>query len=100
MAFDLHQGSERAFIAPHEEGFFTLVNECDRYPVLAWLLAQWYDSPRISPEQANSIVHEFIALREALVASALSGEVRVIDRVLPFFSRAYVSGNEVRCVSD
>jgi hypothetical protein len=67
-------------------------------PVL--LLAELYNSPKISPEKSNTIVHELIALREEVLGTELSYLTRTFDRVMPFFSKAYILKAEIKCVSD
>ena len=100
MAFDMYHGSEKACIETHEESLFVPVNENPNYPCLGWLLAELYNSPRIPPEKSNIIVHELIALREELLGTELSYVTRTIDRIMPFFSKAYIFKAEIKCVSD
>lgn len=46
------------------------------------------------------IVHELIALREEVLGTELNYVPRTIDRVMPFFSKAYIRNAEIKCVSD
>jgi hypothetical protein len=100
MAFDMYHGSEKACIETHEESLFVPVNENQKYPCLDWLLAEFYNSPKISPEQSKIIVHELIALREEMLGTELSYVIKTIDRIMPFFSTAYILNAEIKCVSD
>ncbi|MEK0360925.1 hypothetical protein [Pseudomonas sp. CBC3] len=100
MAFDMYHGSEKACIETHEESLFVPVNENPNYPCLDWLLAELYNSPKISPEKSNMIVHELIALREEMLGTELSYVTKTIDRIMPFFSKAYILNTEIKCVSD
>jgi len=100
MAFDMYHGSGKACIETHEESLFVPVKENPNYPCLDWLLAELYNSPKISPEKSNMIVHELIALREEMFGTELSYVTKTIDRIMPFFSKAYILNTEIKCVSD
>lgn len=101
MAFDMYLGKTRAKIDHHEEAIFDFVNENDAFPELGRIWEQYYDNPRISPVAANDLVHELIDLRERLVRSSEHHHLAdVITRLLPFFSAAYRSGDDIKCVSD
>ncbi|MDC7827252.1 hypothetical protein PQS90_19015 [Pseudomonas sp. BLCC-B13] len=100
MAFDMYHGSEKACIETHEESLFIAVSENPNYPCLGWLSAELYKSPRIAPEKANIIVHELIALRVETLGTELNYATRTIDRIMPFFSKAYLLNAEIKCVSD
>jgi hypothetical protein len=100
MAFDMYHGSEKACIETYEESLFAPINENPNYPCLEWLLAELYNSPKIPPEKSNKIVHELIALREEVLGTELSHITKTIDRIMPFFSKAYTLNHEIKCASD
>lgn len=100
MAFDMYRGSEKVCIETHEESLFVPVNGDPNYPCLDWLLAELYNSPKITPDKSNMIVHELIALREEVLGTELNYVARTIDRIMPFFSKAYILNAEIKCVSD
>ena len=101
MAFDLYLGKERAYIDHHEEGIFSAINDDSRYPKLNWLWEEFYNGPLIHPQTANDLVHELLALRSELSGQNESKHlVSVIDRLLPFLSKAYKEDEQIRCYSD
>lgn len=99
VSFEMYDGAAREAIGNHEEGLFDLAGENEtRFPELRVLWAQFYKSPRVSSEQAGTLVHELIDLlsqnrsNKALTATVM--------RLLPFFSAAYTGRREIRCSSD
>jgi len=101
MSFDMYLESERAFIDHHEEGIFQLSINDDSYPQLNWIWDNYYKSPQVSPEIANNLVHELIQLKEKVYPKNDNKHlVNAIDRVLPFFSKAYKNGIVIKCKSD
>ena len=101
MAFDLYLGKERAFIDIHEEVLFSLINENDQFPNLNWLWQNYYESPLISPERANDIIHELIKLLDEINNKSQYKQVKnTIDRILPFISKAYKENTQIECSSD
>ena len=98
MAFDMYCCGERAFIGHHEEGLFRLVDEDDQFPQLSSIWRDFYKSPRILPDAANAIVHELILLRTLITDE--KPLLHAIDRLLPFFSRAYKTRTTIECASD
>ena len=101
MAFDMYFRKERACIDHHEEGLFNVINEDDSYPKLNWIWQEYYDSPLIQPNDANDLVHELLALRSQVTKKEeLKYLTSVIDRLLPFFSRAYKKNEQIKCGSD
>lgn len=103
MAFDMYLGlgEERTYIEHHEEGLFELINDDDQYPRLNWVWAKFYDGPVIQPNIANELVHELINLRKLIAGERESKHLLVlIDRILPFFGKAYTRGELIKCVSD
>lgn len=97
MAFDLKFGNKKESIGHHEEGLFQAVNGSDDYPVLNWVWEQYYSSPKIDYDICNKLVHELISLQEATSDKAVS---HTISRLLPFFSKAYLSQSQVITNSD
>lgn len=96
MAFDMYLKSQRVSIEHYEEGLFTLINEED-CPKLIELWNNFYNGPRINPNDANDIVHELIKIRENVEGNNV---LSVVDKLLPFFSKAYKLQESIRCVSD
>ncbi len=55
----------------------------------------------IQPNIANDLVHELIALRQRVVESNDHKYLAVtIDRIMPLLSKAYKSGQQLKCMSD
>lgn len=101
MAFDLHAGGRREHIGHHEEFLFTLAQENEsRYPELLAVWNAFYSGPRISSARAGAIVHELIDLLSSNGGLANKPLANTVVRLLPFFSAAYRSQQEVRCSSD
>ncbi|MBR9727744.1 hypothetical protein ACFOD0_02645 [Shewanella intestini] len=101
MAFDLYIKDERASIEHYEEGMFDLTARDESFPQLNLIFQRFYDDPRIEPHQSNDLVHELIALRSEVVSeNDYKYIVQVIDRLLPFFSKAYKTGQAINCSSD
>ncbi len=101
MAFDMHIADARACVDHHEEFFFTLVEQDEvRYPQLAAIWARFYDDPIISPSQADVVVHKLIDLLTANGGVSNKPLASVVLRIRPFFSKAYKTRSQVRCVSD
>ncbi len=98
MAFDMYLGDRHEKIDHHEDFIFTLIGDGDAYPELARIWTEFYSNFVIAPEQANRLVHELILL----VATAAENQVltRLVLRLLPFFSAAYVSGQGIQCHGD
>jgi hypothetical protein len=101
MAFDMCCGEINEKIDHHEEGLFVLVNEDDgvQFPTLYWLWREFYDGPVISPENSNRLVHELILFRALNKDLERSYHV-LIERLLVFFSGAYVTSKSIKCISD
>lgn len=98
MAFDLKFNNRKEKIDYHEEGFFSLVNENDDFPTLNWLWIEFYSSPKIGPESCNKLVHELVQLQT--LHEIDKNSKFCISRLLPFFSAAYLSSEQVTTVSD
>lgn len=100
MAFDMYCDDQRAYIDHHEEGILDFVSERD-HPRLGVIKRDFYGDPVFSPSEANEIVHELISLRLLLQNDKPHQYlVSLIDRLIPFFSKAYTKGVEVRCAGD
>lgn len=101
MAFDMQTSETSERINHHEDFLFLLVDEQpDRYPQLSILWDKFYDSPVLSPPQAEAIVHELIDLlnvQGGLENKALS---HLIFRLLCFFSMAAKTDQSIQCSSD
>ncbi len=101
MAFDLYIGEKRAFIDHHEEDIFSFIEENEQFPMLNWIWENFYNSPVISHEIANEILHELIRLREEIRGNdQWKHLIHVIDRLLPFFSLSYIEKTQIKCASD
>lgn len=101
MAFDMYVGSAHESIAHHEEFLFLLAqgNE-SRYPELMTVWEAFYTGPRISAAQAGALVHELVELLSSNGGLSNKPLASVVVRLLPFFSAAYRTHQEVRCRSD
>lgn len=101
MAFDMYFDDSRECIDHHEEFLFHLVQSDDeRYPELLRLWEAFYDGPRISSTAAGALVHELLELVSAHGGASNQPLTSIAVRLSVFFSKAYRSGVEVRCVSD
>lgn len=101
MAFDMYIADALESIGHHEEFIFTLVEQDElRYPQLTAIWDQFYDGPILSPSQAGVVVHELIDLLTANGGTSNKPLTSVVLRILPFFSKAYKTQSQVRCVSD
>lgn len=101
VAFDMLANGNHESIGHHEEFLFTLATEREeRYPELLAIWESFYDSPRISARQAGALVHELVELLTQNGGLANKSLAAVVARLLPFFSLAYKSNQEVRCTSD
>jgi len=99
VAFDMYLNDERAYFDHHEEAIFDLITEDNKYPRLNWVLQEFYGSPVIEPNVSNELVHELIAVR-CIIPKEQRHLVLLIDRLLPFFSKGFVSGTSIRCAGD
>lgn len=99
MAFDLHLQDVREKIGAQEEYFLVMAaQQPQRYPELSGLWRRFHESPAIAPAMANAIVHELIALlAENKADRALT---KLIVRLLPLFSQAYLVQESIQCSSD
>lgn len=100
MAFCLYSGGQSTHIAHHEETIFNFIGGSN-YPKLNRLKEHLYDDPAFTSSEANELVHELIGLRSVIAEENSSRYlIEVIDRLLPFFSQAYLNGVSVTSVSD
>jgi hypothetical protein len=97
MAFDLYLGRRKVSIDTLEEEIFHIVNNDARFPRLNWLWEEFYNSPSITPKQANDIVHELILLRSIHTSYSVK---KVIDKLLPYFSLAFKDDITITTLSD
>ncbi|RYD82425.1 MAG: hypothetical protein EOP84_09430 [Verrucomicrobiaceae bacterium] len=101
MGFDMHAGDRRESIGHHEEFLFSLAQEDEsRYPELLAVWHTFYNGPRISWSQAGALVHELIDLLSSNGGLASKPLANTVVRLLPFFSAAHRTQQEVRCSSD
>ncbi|WP_332776473.1 hypothetical protein [Polaromonas sp.] len=101
MAFDMFAGGVQESIGHHEEFLFSLAETDEsRYPELLKVWQFFYDDPRLSAHQAGALVHELIELLASNGGLASKPLASVVVRLLPFFSMAYRSQQEVTCRSD
>lgn len=101
MAFDMYYGKHQDLIDHHEEDLFMrFVAEDRECPTLQRLWENFYDGPTLSAETCNLLVHELIALKPSIQKAGRRDLLHTVDRLLPFFSRAYRAGASVNCVSD
>ncbi|MBE9031712.1 hypothetical protein IQ266_18425 [filamentous cyanobacterium LEGE 11480] len=99
MAFDLHLKDASEKIESQEEYFLVMASKQPQlYPELSALWHHFHGSPKITPAVANTIVHELIGLLSANKADrALT---KLIVRLLPLFSQAYLTQESIQCSSD
>jgi hypothetical protein len=99
MTFSMSLAGASEAIGGNEQYFLVMAAaQPRRYPALAAVWNQFYDSQPIGPDEANAIVHELIMLLAANHADrALT---QLIVRLLPFFSQSYRTQEPIRCTSD
>ncbi|MCW8936020.1 MAG: hypothetical protein OQK98_14995 [Gammaproteobacteria bacterium] len=101
MAFDMYLDNRREKIDYHEEGIFNLIEDNEDFPKLNYIWREFYDSPKITPETANELVHELLALNELVAKNKKYGHFEsIIKRLVPFFSAAYRGGKTIECAGD
>lgn len=101
MALDMYAADMHEAIGHHEEFIFTLFDENDhRFPVLSLILAELYDDPRLSPSQANALVHELLELLACNGGGSNRALSAIVLRLATFFSAAFRTNQEVHCSSD
>ncbi|PVZ71769.1 hypothetical protein [Pelagibaculum spongiae] len=99
MAFDLYFGSTSESIEHHEEEIFSFVTES--HAQLLRIKNDFYRDLSFSNDQCNLIVHELI-----LVKAEISKNKKlfylgdVLDRLILFFSMAFIGKFNVRSESD
>lgn len=65
MAFDMYLDKRHEAIGEHEEYIFSLAAEPPRdFPLLGRVWSKFYSDFTLSPEEAATLVHEFLALHE------------------------------------
>ncbi len=100
MAFSMYADDLSEYIDHHEEFLFEIASrERGIYPELVKMYSEFYDSPTLDSERAGRLVHELIDLLERHGKSD-KNLVRVIFRLLPFFSKASRGAYSIRCSSD
>lgn len=100
MAFDLYAGSLSVSIEHHEEAIFGFVDS-DKHRQLSRMKDSYYRDPGFSPEQSNDLVHELISLLPIVEKNRETKYlVPLLNKLLVFFSSAYVSSEQVRSESD
>lgn len=100
MSFVMHAVENSEAIHHHEESIFSLIEEDGEFPQLWQLWENFYNDPRLSPESSNRITHELISLRSVAESLQMKHEIKIIDRLMVFFSKAYQSNSEIKCISD
>lgn len=101
MAFDMRAGDRRENIGHHEEFLFALAQENEsHYPELLAVWNAFYSAPRISSADAGALVHELIDLLSSNGGLSNKPLANTVVRLLPFFSAAHRSQQEIRCSSD
>ena len=98
VAFDMYADQLNENIEHNEEYIFSYINELDEFPLLNWIWNQFYNSPRINPEQSNDIVHELIAL--SALHKSDKQLINTIRRLLIFFSFCYKNKLTIKTASD
>ena len=97
MAFDLYAEGFKTSIEQHEISMFHHLNP-DKHPQLKQMWNDFYDDPTYSFDQSNEIVHELIDLKT--LENLSNSEKFTIEKLLMFFSRAYISKTMVHSSSD
>ena len=98
MAFDMYADQMEEKFEHNEEYLFSYINELEEFPILNWIWEEFYKSPRISPDQANAIVHELIYL--STLHSSDKQLINTVLRLLPFFSSCYKNKLTIKTASD
>lgn len=97
MAFDMYLGKKREQIHAHDESLFSAIAGNPNFPHLNWLWENFYKSPRINPSDSNLLVHELISFKGSNSDKSIDF---LVDRLISFFSDAYVTGGSIVCSSD
>lgn len=100
MAFDMYLGEKYEKIDHHEEFIFGLIEDDLMYPELSRIWIGFYTNLVISPQQSNRLIHELLMLLETANLSENRTFTKLLLRLLPFFSGAYVNGQDIRCAGD
>jgi hypothetical protein len=101
MAFDMYVDKVHEMIGTNEEFIFSLAEqEGSLYPELMSIWEAFYKDSRLSVSQADSIAHELIALLAHNGGSNNKHLTSVVIRLLTFFSFAYTTKKEIKCVGD
>lgn len=101
MALDLYANGQHAAIGLQDEFMFALAAaDVQRFPALSALWMAYYDDPALTPEQANALLHELIALLDCYGGISNKALAHTVVRLLPFFSMASKGGHEIRTESD
>ena len=101
MAFDMIVGKERTYIETDEEVLFLITQGDKNYPQLNRLWESYYESPKIYPDIANTLVYELEQLKSNLFDAENRKTVEtVINRIVPFLERAFENHAVINCKSD
>jgi hypothetical protein len=100
MAFDMYLGEKYEKIDHHEEFIFGLIEDDSMYPELSRIWIGFYTNLVISPQQSNRLIHELLMLLEKANLSENKTFTKLLLRLLPFFSAAYVNDQDIRCAGD
>lgn len=101
MSFEMFAGLLKASIEHHEEYFLQIASEnAARFPELTAIWSSFYRDPMLSPRQASALVHELIDLLAEQGGIQNKALAAMVIRLLPFFSAAYRTGQQISCSSD
>lgn len=101
MAFDLWLNNERESIEAFEEGLFDLIGNGEGFPVLDYIWNNFYASPTIEPEMSRKLIFELISILEIVNDNKEYAHIiKLVIRLLPFFSRAYKKGEVIQGAGD
>ena len=99
MAFDLYFGSTSESIEHHEEAILSFVTES--HVQLLRIKNDFYRDPSFSNDQCNLIVHELISIKAETSKNIKTVYLSVVlDRLMLFFSLAFIGKFNVRSESD
>jgi len=97
----MYSGDVHDAIHPHEEYLLAIAaNDSKKYPELTALRDRFYDNPEISIKQCDALLHELIDLLSVHVNKNDTTSVKLIARLLSFFSLAKQRDRAIVCKSD
>ena len=97
----MYAGDRHEAIYAQDEYLFAYIAEAPRdFPQLKTLYSHFYSEIRLTPEQAELLVHELLCLHDRFGVEAGKGLGALVLRLAPFFSAAARNHIGIRCVGD